>query len=178
VRHHRKRTQTCSSPLGSSTPGSCTSSSPPNLPEWTKGDEHDYIVPADRAVTIESTVASIWDTLHTKHISRSRALGRTTRGFTPFTLAGPRSDLTISDRMGTPYTRTDPPSPKPDIGNPNPNGLGSNSPPRLSPLRNRVIYRVIWLPPSTWTQPVISHLGIVIDAHPSDSMVWQVQFSL
>jgi hypothetical protein len=44
-------------------------------------------------------------------------------------------------------------SPTSDTANPNPNGLGSGSPPRISPLSNRVIRRVIRLPTSTRTQP-------------------------
>jgi hypothetical protein len=61
------------------------------------------------------------------------------------------SDLSITDRPTTPFHRADPPSPTPDLTNPNPNGLGSSSPPRLSPLGNNIICRVIWLPTSTLT---------------------------
>jgi hypothetical protein len=82
-------------------------------------------------------------------------------GITPFMVAGPRitpateeqergspamepltrsrADLMISDWPATPYHREDPPSPTADMINPNPNGLGSGSPPQISPLGNRVI---------------------------------------
>jgi hypothetical protein len=46
------------------------------------------------------------------------------------------TDLTTSDRPTMPYHRVDPSSPTPDLANPNPNGLGSSSPPRISPLGN------------------------------------------
>jgi hypothetical protein len=62
------------------------------------------------------------------------------------------TNLTISDRPITPYHRADPPSPTPDMANLNPNGLRSGLPPRISPLGNRTIYRVIRLPTSTRTR--------------------------
>jgi hypothetical protein len=77
----------------------------------------------------------------------------------------------ISDRLATPFHRPDPPSPTPEEANPNPNELGSGSPPRISPLGNRVICRVIQLPTSTHTRPATDHPGVVADARPSDSMV-------
>jgi hypothetical protein len=61
------------------------------------------------------------------------------------------TDLTIRDCPTTPYHRADPPSPTPDTANPNPNGSGSGSLPQISPLGNRVIRPVIWLPTSTRT---------------------------
>jgi hypothetical protein len=95
-------------------------------------------------------------------------------GITPFTVAAPRrtpvteeqergslvveplirgtADLTISDRLATPFHQPDPPSPTPKEANPIPNGLGFGSPPQISPLGNRVIRRVIWLPTSTRTR--------------------------
>jgi hypothetical protein len=45
---------------------------------------------------------------------------------------------TISDRSATPHHRAGPPSPTPDTTNLNPNGLGSDSSLRISPLGNRV----------------------------------------
>jgi hypothetical protein len=86
------------------------------------------------------------------------------------------TDLTIRDCPTTPYHRADPPSPTPDTANPNPNRSGSGSLPQISPLGNRVIRPVIWLPTSTRTQPVVGHLGVVTDARPSDSMVRGVRF--
>jgi hypothetical protein len=83
-----------------------------------------------------------------------------------------RANLTISDRLATPYHRADPPSPILDSANPNHNGLGSGSPPRISPLGNRVIR----LPTLTRTRPAVGHPGAVTDMHPSDSTVWQVWF--
>jgi hypothetical protein len=83
-------------------------------------------------------------------------------------------DLMISDLPGTPYHRADPPSPTLDTANPNSNRLGSGSSPRISPLGNRIICRVIQLPTSTWTQPAIGHPGTIIDAHPLDSTVQRV----
>jgi hypothetical protein len=62
------------------------------------------------------------------------------------------ADLTISDRPATPYHIVDLPSPTPDTTNINPNGLGFDSPPRISPLGNRVIRRVIGLPTSIRTR--------------------------
>jgi hypothetical protein len=53
------------------------------------------------------------------------------------------ADLTISDRSVMPYHRADPPSLTSDEANHNLNGLGSSSPPRVSPLGNRIIRRVI-----------------------------------
>jgi hypothetical protein len=115
---------------------------------------------------------------------------------TPFTVAEPRrtpateeergqpmveplmrgtTDLTISDRPATPYHIADPPSLTPDIANPNPNGLGSNSPSWISPLSNRVIRRVIQLPTSTQTQPSVGHLGVVTDVRTLDSTVRRVR---
>jgi hypothetical protein len=94
-------------------------------------------------------------------------------GITPFMMPGPRRtptseeeereaptvepvtqgmiDLTISHWPATPYHRADPPSPTPNTANPNPNGLGSDSLPQISPLGNRVIRQVIQLPTSTRT---------------------------
>jgi hypothetical protein len=86
------------------------------------------------------------------------------------------TDLTISDQPATTYHRADPPSPTPDMANPNPNMSGSSSLPRISPLGNRVIHRVIQLPTSTRTQPTVGHPGAVTDVHPSDSTVWRVWF--
>jgi hypothetical protein len=60
--------------------GSSTPSSLPHPPEWTKGGDHDPIVPADGIVTttfLHATSASIWYTLHTKHNNGPRALDRT-----------------------------------------------------------------------------------------------------
>jgi hypothetical protein len=86
------------------------------------------------------------------------------------------ADLTISDRPATPYHRADPTSPTPDGANPNPNGLGSGSPPRLSPLGNRIICRVIRLPTSTHTRLIVDHPGAFTDVSPSDSTVRRVRF--
>jgi hypothetical protein len=61
------------------------------------------------------------------------------------------TDLSITDRPATPFHRADPPSPTPNSTNPKPNGLGSGSPPRISPLGNWVICRMIRLPTSTRT---------------------------
>jgi hypothetical protein len=66
-------------------------------------------------------------------------------------------DLSIIDRPATPYHRPDPPSPTPKEANPNPNGSGSGSPSWISPLGNRIIRRVIRLPTSTRTRPVVGH---------------------
>jgi hypothetical protein len=77
-------------------------------------------------------------------------------------------DLTISDRPATPYHKADPPSPTSDTANPNPNGLGSDSPPRISPLDNRVICQVIRLPTSTRTRPAADHLGTITDVQGLD----------
>jgi hypothetical protein len=63
------------------------------------------------------------------------------------------ADLMISDQSATPYHRANPPSPTLDEANHNPNGSGSSSPPRVSPLGNRIIPRVIWLPTSTCSRP-------------------------
>jgi hypothetical protein len=63
----------------------------------------------------------------------------------------PQSGSTITD------------SPTLDEANPNPNGSGSGSPPRLSPLGNRIIRRVIRLPTSTRTR-LAGHLGTFTDA--------------
>jgi hypothetical protein len=49
------------------------------------------------------------------------------------------TDISITDRPTTPFHRADPPSPTLDSTNPNPNGLGSDSLPRISPLGNQVI---------------------------------------
>jgi hypothetical protein len=85
-------------------------------------------------------------------------------------------DLLITDRPATPYHRPDPPSPTPEEPNPNPNVLGSDSPPRLSPLGNHIIHQVIRLPTSTRTQPTASHPGAATDARLSDSTVRRVRF--
>jgi hypothetical protein len=77
-------------------------------------------------------------------------------------------DLTISGQSGTPTTCEDLPSPSPAAENPNGSGSGS-PPPRLSPLGNRFIRRMIWLPSSTQTQPISSHPGVVTDSHPSET---------
>jgi hypothetical protein len=72
------------------------------------------------------------------------------------------AELTIIARLRTPHSRIDPPSSTPDTVNPNPNGLGSSSPPRLSPLGNWVIRRVIQLPHSTGTQSATGQSGVVL----------------
>jgi hypothetical protein len=131
------------------------------------------------------------------YIPRSQVdLGRLAgppEGTTPFTVATPRrtpaseeerrgslavepltrgtADLSITDRSATPYHRVDPPSPTPDEANPNPNGSGFDSPPRLSPLGNRIICWVIRLPTSTRTRPVAGHSGAFTDVCPSNSTV-------
>jgi hypothetical protein len=46
------------------------------------------------------------------------------------------TDLMINDRTATAYHRADPPSLTPDSTNPNSNGLESDSPSRISPLRS------------------------------------------
>jgi hypothetical protein len=77
VRPHREPIKT-----GSSTPSSL-----PHPPEWTKGGDHDPIVPADGIVTttfLHATSASIWYTLHTKHNNGPRALDRS-KSITMFT---------------------------------------------------------------------------------------------
>jgi hypothetical protein len=92
-------------------------------------------------------------------------LARPPAGITSFTMATPRStptieeqdressvvepltrcmvDLTINDRLTTPFHQPDPPSLTPEEANPNPNGLSSGSPPRISSLGNRVLHWVI-----------------------------------
>jgi hypothetical protein len=80
-------------------------------------------------------------------------------------------DLLITDRPATPYHRLDPPSPTPNETNSNYNGSGSDSPPRLSPLGNMIIRRVIRLPTSTRTRSATSHPSAFTGACPSDSMV-------
>jgi hypothetical protein len=67
------------------------------------------------------------------------------------TLTRGTTDLLITDQPATPYHRPDPLSPTPEEANPNPNGAGSGSPPRISPLGNRIIHQVIQLPISTRT---------------------------
>jgi hypothetical protein len=131
------------------------------------------------------------------YIPRSQVnLGRLTgplEGTTPFTVGGlvrnpttedhergsptvelltrGTADLTISDRPATPYYRADPPSPTSDGAHPNPNGSGSDSPSRLSPLDNHIIHRVILLPTSIRIRMAVGHPGAFTDAHPSDSIV-------
>jgi hypothetical protein len=86
------------------------------------------------------------------------------------------TDLTIIDRPATPYHRPDPPSLRSEEANPNPNGSGSGSSPRISPLGNRIIRRVLRLPTSSHTQPAAGHPGAITDARPSDSTVRRVWF--
>jgi hypothetical protein len=83
-------------------------------------------------------------------------------------------DLSITDWPATPYHRPDSPSLTPNEANPDPNGSGFDSPPRLSPLGNRIIWRVIRLPTSTCTRPAAGHPGAFTDACPSDSKVRRV----
>jgi hypothetical protein len=78
------------------------------------------------------------------------------------------ADLTITDRLATPYHRADPSSLTPEEANPHPNGLGSGSPPRLSPLGNRIIHQVIRLPTSNHSQ--------LAAGHPGASVVRRVRF--
>jgi hypothetical protein len=109
------------------------------------------------------TVADLVRTPTTEEERRgSPAVKPLTRGTT---------DLSITDQPATPFHRADPPSPTPDTTNPNPNGLGSGSPPRLSPLGNRIFRRVIRLSTSTPTRPAAGHLGAITDARPLDSTV-------
>jgi hypothetical protein len=136
------------------------------------------------------------------YIPRSQVdLGRLTgppEGTTPFTVAGlvrnpttkdqergsptmepltrGTTDLTISDRPTTSYHRADPPSPTLDEANHNPNGSRSDSPPRVSPLGNCIIHRVIRLPTSTHSRSATDHLGAFTDARPSDLKVQRVRF--
>jgi hypothetical protein len=91
-------------------------------------------------------------------------------------LTGGTVDLSITDRPATPYHRPNPPSPTPKEENPNPNGLGSGSPPRLSPLGNHIICRVIRLPTSTRTQPSAGDPGAFTGAHPPNNTVQRVWF--
>jgi hypothetical protein len=71
-------------------------------------------------------VAGLVRTPATKEQERGSPMGEPlTRGMTY---------LTISDRLATPYYRADLPSPTSDMTNPNSNGLGFGSPPRISPL--------------------------------------------
>jgi hypothetical protein len=86
-------------------------------------------------------------------------------------LARVTTDLTISDRLATPFHRPDPPSSTLEEANPNPNRLDFGSPPWISPLGSQVIRQVIWLPTSTCTRPATGHLGAVTDAHLLDSTV-------
>jgi hypothetical protein len=116
---------------------------------------------------IPSTVARLVRAPTTEEGWGSSAVDPLTRGTT---------DLSITNRPATPYHKPDPPSPTAEQGNPNPNGLGSGSPPRLSPLGNHIIHQVIRLPTSTHTQPVAGHPGAFTDARPSDSMVRRVRF--
>jgi hypothetical protein len=87
------------------------------------------------------------------------------------TLTRGTADLSITDRLATPYHTPDPPSPTPEEANPNPNESVSGSLPQISPLDNQIIHRVIQLPASTRTRPVVGHPGAFTDAHPSDSTV-------
>jgi hypothetical protein len=194
-----------SSPLGASTSGSCTSAPPMPVQERTKGGDPAPVVPIDgaittnitRAITARDATATIRCAIQPKITSQSWAVGWTTGGHHSIhggqTKKNPcnkrrkgqpvvepliwgTADLTISDRPTTPYHRADPPSPTSDTANANPNGLGSSSPPWMSPLGNRVIHRVIQLPTSTRTQPTVGHSGVVTDACSSDSMVRRVRF--
>jgi hypothetical protein len=190
-----------SSTLGSPTAGSCssTASSPPQ--EQTKGGNTASTVPAHetvatkstRAVAAQATAVTVWRTLHPKITSRSWAASWATGGHHSIhgghtkknpcirrrkkgslavePLTRGTADLSITDRSATPYHRVDPPSPTPDEANPNPNGSGFDSPPRLSPLGNRIICWVIRLPTSTRTRPVAGHSGAFTDVCPSNSTV-------
>jgi hypothetical protein len=137
---------------GSSSPSSTT----PHSSEGTKGD---VIVPADRTIAatlLHAATATLWYTLHNKHINGSRALDQTTgghhsihddriksmdTGHEPTTRGlrcscnkewtgggGGTAEPMISDRPRTPTTCGDLPPPMPDTKNPNPNGLGFDSP--------------------------------------------------
>jgi hypothetical protein len=175
------------------------------LQEQNEGSDPTPAVPADgtittkitRAIAAQAATATIRCALQPKNTSRSWVVGQATGGY--YSIHGGRTkknpcnrrrrgqpvvepliqgttNLTISDWSTTPYNRADPPSPTPDTANPNPNGSGSDSPPRISPLSNQVIRRVIWLPTSTRIQPTVGHPGAITDARPSDSMVRRVWF--
>jgi hypothetical protein len=169
--------------------------------ERTKGDDTAPTVSAHGTITTKITwlllLGPPLPPFGAPYTARSQVnfgrLARPPEGITPFMVAGlvrtpaieeqerglstvepltrGTTDLMISDRQTTPYHRADPPSLTPDLANPNPNGLGSGSPPRISPLDNWIICRVIRLPTSTHTRPAAGYPGIVIDARPSDSMV-------
>jgi hypothetical protein len=140
--------------------------------EWTKDDDTALTVPANaiittkinRAIVVWAAAATIRCALPPKVASRSWAIGRATRGHhsvhsgrtkknpcnrirrkgvTVEPMTRGTTDLMISDQPATPYHRTDPPPPTLDTTNPNPNRLGSSSPPRIYPLGNQVIHRVI-----------------------------------
>jgi hypothetical protein len=117
-----------------------------------------------------ATTATIRCAQSPKATSQSWAVGRAIRGHHSIHVAGLRrtpttkeergqpavelliqgtTGLAISDRPTTPYNRADPPSPTPDMENPNHNRLASSSLPQISPLGNQVICRVIRLPTST-----------------------------
>jgi hypothetical protein len=185
----------------SSTSGSCTPTTLPPSQERTKGGNTGPTVPPPRSPG-PSLLGPPLPPFGAPYIPRTQVnLGRLVgppKGITPFMVAGlvrtPATkeegrgspalesltrgtmDLSITDRSATPYHRPDSPSLTPNEANPDPNGSGFDSPPRLSPLGNRIIWRVIRLPTSTCTRPAAGHPGAFTDACPSDSKVRRVWF--